>query len=208
METDFTRPSFLASYFGVMTERARADGWWSVVPGWGIFAVVAGTGAVYFLPKELWTETQNWQAIIAVYAAIVTINGLLLALSWSAFARIHDLLVSSPEFAVLLRRSKLFNGYLFYVDWVQAAQTWALLVGAAGMFSSVVAKIPLLGHRIILAYSVATTVYAIRSAANAVTVTHDLIWQRAIFEEQELESKGKVVSISRAQESEAQNNLR
>src|SRR6185437_10675549 len=127
---EFTRPRFLASYFDAMKERARDEGWRAIVPYWLIVGGVAGAGICVSLPKELW-NTSNWQTIIAVYAALLTINGLLLALSWSAFARVHELLVSSAEFVVFLRRAKLFNGYLFYIDWVHAAQIIALLVSAA-----------------------------------------------------------------------------
>jgi hypothetical protein len=196
METEYTRPKFLASYFDAMKDRARTEGWTAIIPVWAVVGACAGVVAVIRLPRELWTEPQNWQVIIAIYAAMLTINGLLLALSWGAFARVHELLVSSAEFAVFLRRAKLFNGYLFYVDWVQATQLLALVVSAAAMFSSLVQLIPPLGHRIILAVTIASSVYAVRNAVNAVTVMHDLVWQRAIFEEQELANKGKVVAIS------------
>jgi hypothetical protein len=200
METEFTRPSFLASYFDAMKDRARTDGWRALVPIWAIVGSCAGAGIVFFLPRDLWADKQNWQVIVAIYAAMLTINGLLLALSWSAFSRVHELLVSSAEFAVFLRRAKLFNNYLFYVDWVQAAQLFAVIVSATAMFSSVIQKIPVLGHRAILVASIASSIYAVRSAVNAVTVMHDLVWQRAIFEEQELLSRGKVVNLTRSQD--------
>lgn len=197
METDFTRPGFLSSYFDAMKERAHTEGWRAVVPVWLIISAAVAAGMVYYLPDELWSDKVNWQVIVAIYAALVTINGLLLALSWSAFARIHELLVSSAEFAVFLRRAKLFNHYLFYIDWVQAAQLLALLVSAGAMFTSIVQQIPLWCHRAILAASIAVTIYAIRYAVNAVTITHDLVWQRAIFEEQELTNRGRVVALGR-----------
>jgi hypothetical protein len=202
METEFTRPGFLASYFDAMKERARAEGWRAIIPYWGLVGACIGGTIVYFVPGEIWTDKQNWPVIVAVYAATLTINGLLLALSWSAFARVHELLVSSAEFAIFLRRAKLFNGYLFYIDWVQAAQLFALIVSAGAMFSSVIQKIPLLGHRVILAVCITASTYAIRAAVNAVTVMHDLVWQRAIFEEQEVLNKGKVVNLGRPQDAD------
>ena len=202
METEFTRPGFLASYFDAMKDRARSMGWRALIPYWGIIGTCIGTAIVYFLPGELWTEKQNWQVIVAIYAAMVTINGLLLALSWSAFARVHELLVSSAEFAVFLRRAKLFNGYLFYIDWVQAAQLFALVVSASAMFSSLVQEVGVAWHRVILAVCIAASIYAVRFAVNAVTVMHDLVWQRAIFEEQEVQNRGKVVNLGRPQDSE------
>jgi hypothetical protein len=196
METEFTRPKFLASYFEAMKERASKTGWRALVPVWLGVGIGAGFAASWCLPDKLWTDPQNWQVIVGMYAAMVTINGLLLALSWGAFARIHELLVSSAEFAVFLRRAKLFNGYLFYVDWVQAAQLLALIASAGAMFSSIIAVIPVLGHKLILTASIGVSIYAIRYAVNAVTMMHDLVWQRAIFEEQELANKHKVVSFA------------
>jgi hypothetical protein len=202
METDI-RPRFLTSYFDAMKESTRQDGWRAVIPYWVIIGIMIGAGAAIALPDKLWNE-QNWQTIVAVYAAILTVNGLLLALSWSAFTRVHELLVSSAEFVVFLRRTKLFNGYLFYIDWVHAAQLIAVIVSAAALFSSLLPELSLLGHRIILAACVASSVYAVRSAVNAVTVMHDLVWQRAVFEEQELQNRGKVVNFSRQQDAHAE----
>jgi hypothetical protein len=111
MEPEYTRPKFLASYFDAMKERAHTKGWRGVIPIWLIVGFAAGGAASTCLPDALWTEQNNWQVIVALYAANVTINGLLLALSWGAFSRIHGLLVSSSEFAIFLRRAKLFSGY-------------------------------------------------------------------------------------------------
>lgn len=193
--TEYTRPGFLASYFDAMRDRAHEDGWRAVLPLWAVIGCALGSILTYYLPSELWSDRQQWQTIIAIYAAMVTINGLLLALSWSAFARIHELLVASAEFSQFLRQINLFKKYLFYIDWVQAAQLLAMIVSGIGLFTSVVSKIPLLGHRIILAISIAVTVYAIRYAVNAVTVMHDLVWQKAIFDEQDLDERQKVVKL-------------
>jgi hypothetical protein len=195
METEYTRPGFLASYFDAMKERAHADGWRVIIPIWLFIGAAFGAALTYFLPSTLWTDTQQWQIIIAIYAAMVTINGLLLALSWGAFARIHGLLVASGEFSVFLKRVKLFKKYLFYIDWVQAAQLIALIVSGVSLFTALIPSIPPLAHKIILGCSIALTAYAIRYAVNAVTMMHDLVWQKAIFDEQEMEEKQKVVKL-------------
>jgi hypothetical protein len=199
MEPEYARPKFLASYFDAMKERAHAKGWRGIIPVWLIIGFGAGAASSVCLPDALWTDTANWQVIVGLYATDVTINGLLLALSWGAFARIHELLVSSSEFAIFLRRAKLFNGYLFYIDWVQGAQLLALLVAGAAMFSSLVPSIPVIAHKMILATSIAFSIYAIRYAVNAVTMMHNLVWQRAVFEEQEQLHAGKVVGMSRGE---------
>jgi hypothetical protein len=50
-------------------------------------------------------------------------------------------------------------------------------------------------YRMILAISIGLTIYAIRYATNAVTMMHDLVWQKAIFEEDERESRTRVVAM-------------
>ena len=201
METQFQRPSFLASYFDAMKDGVQSRGLRAIIPLWLFVGFGVGAASIVFLPDELWTDKQNWPVIIAVYAAMVTVNGLLLAMSWSAFSRIHDQLVSTPEFAIFLRRAKLFNSYLFYVDWVHASQVIALVVTAGAMLSSVVQVIPVVAHKAILACSIGFSFYAIRYAMNSVTMMHNLVWQRAVFEEQEELNRGKVVGIARSEES-------
>ena len=181
-----------------MKEGVHSKGWRAIVPVWLTVGFAGGAASSIWLPDALWTEPSNWQVIVAIYAAMVTVNGLLLALSWGAFSRIHDQLVGTPEFAIFLRRAKLFNGYLFYIDWVHTAQLVALVIAAGAMFSSIVPTIPVLVHKAILASSIGFSIYGVRYAANAVTMMHDLVWQRAMFEEQERTAPGKVVSMSRS----------
>lgn len=169
----------------------------AVIPVWLFVGFGVGTATATYLPNELWTDKQSWQIIVAIYAAMLTVNGLLLALSWGAFSRIHEQLVSTSEFAMFLRRAKLFNGYLFYVDWVHAAQLAALLVAAGGLFSSIITVVPTWAHKATLASSIGFSIYAIRYAVNAVTMMHNLVWQRAVFEEQERASPSNVVGLNR-----------
>jgi hypothetical protein len=197
MATEYQRPKFLASYFEAMKVGVQTRGVIAIIPVWLLIGFSAGAASAIPLPSELWTDKQNWQVIVAIYAAMLTVNGLLLALSWGAFSRIHEQLVSTSEFAIFLKRTKLFNNYLFYVDWVHIAQLFALLFCAAAMFSSVIIAIPMSVHKAILGISIGFSIYAIRYAVNAVTMMHDLVWQRAVFEEQEHANPSNVVGLNR-----------
>jgi hypothetical protein len=196
MEPELTRPGFLASYFDAMKDRARIKGWRAVVPYWLFIGAAFGVALAAYLPAELWTSQQNWQVIVAMYAAMVTINGLLLALSWSAFARIHELIVSSDDFTVFLRQARLFNTYIFYIDYVQFAQIVALIITGSSMFISIIPMGNILWQKGLLAWSIMSSVYAIKYAVNAVTVMHDLVWQKAVFLEHEAEHQRKVVRLN------------
>jgi hypothetical protein len=151
-------------------------------------------------PEEIWVHSDT---VVAIYVGVLTINGLLLALSWSAFSRIHELIVSSAGFSTFLRRANLFNTYIFYIDYVQAAQLLALLVSGGALLTVTIHFIPIFWARIIFAACIAATIYAIKYAVNAVTVMHDLVWQKSIFEEQEDEAARKVVKLGSRQTPEA-----
>jgi hypothetical protein len=190
---DYIRSGFLTSYFDAMKDKARTDGWRAVIPVWFVFGLTIGAAVAYAMPDELWHK-EKWDILLVLYATMVTINGLLLALSWSAFSRIHEVVISSPGFSLFLRRAQLLNHYIFYIDYVQAAQLLALLASGVGLFTSLM-PLPTYLNRIALAASVGLSIYAIKYAVNAVTVMHDLVWQKAIFEEQDADAASKIVKI-------------
>lgn len=191
---DFLRPGFLTSYFDAMRDNARRDGWRAIIPIWLIVGMIVGSVAAYAVPADFWTE-EDWGDALLLYATMVTINGLLLVLSWSAFSRIHEVILSSVGFSLFLRRAKLLNNYIFYIDYVQVAQLLALFASAVGLFTSLAVLPKPYLYRVILAASVGFSIYAIRYAVNAVTMMHNLVWQKAIFEEQEAEAGNRIVKM-------------
>jgi hypothetical protein len=119
--SDYLRPRFLASYFDSMRDKTKSDGWRAIVPVWLIAGIACGASVAYHIPDDFWTQ-EKWDASLLLYATMVTINGLLLVLSWSAFSRIHEVILSSLGFSMFLRRAKLLNNYIFYIDYVQVTQ--------------------------------------------------------------------------------------
>lgn len=125
----------------------------------------------------------------------MTVNGIILAISWSAFSRIHDAILSAPGFSHFLREEKLLNGYFHYIDYVHVAQVVAVLVTGLTLFSVFFIGLEIVFLRVLLAASVGFTLYAIKTAISVVIVMHDLVWQKSIFEEDQLarQNSGKVV---------------
>lgn len=177
----------MASYFEAMSERVR-ESKWAIVPVWLAVGMLIGAVPSYFMPGSFFTEAQ-WQVSAGLYGAILTVNGLILAISWNAFSRIHDSIISSSGFSSWLRKEKLLNTYLFYIDYVQVTQLIALFASAAALFSILIDLPSELWDRAILAVSLGLSIYAVKYAVNAVTVMHDLVWQKSIFEEQEEAAK-------------------
>jgi hypothetical protein len=194
METE--RPKFLPSYLGLLAREARESGWASLVPFGLIACLSIGAVTAYFTPSALW-DSANWQVSTALFAGFLTINGLMLALGWTAFGRIYDILFRKDFVAFLVRHDHL-NPYLVHINYMHFVQIASVLVSGFGLVF-VLFSVSILAERIVLAAVVGVTAYAITQAIAAVNAMNDLVWQAASFE-QMLAAKdggdGKVTSIA------------
>jgi hypothetical protein len=118
---------------------------------------------------------------------MVTINGLLLALSWGSFAKIYEM-AAEPKMANFLRRHDLLSSYVFQVDFIHLAQICALFWSGVALVLCVVDHLPtaisqwislLTIQRISLALVVASTRYALKYALGAVRIMQDIVWYSA-----------------------------
>jgi hypothetical protein len=82
----------------------------------------------------------------------------------------------------------LLNSYIFHVDFIHLTQLAALCLSGFGLIFSVVehwpalveAYVPLLTVRtVVLAGSIATSIYALKNAVGAVRLMQDLVWYSA-----------------------------
>jgi hypothetical protein len=104
------RPDFIDSWLADLREDKKRYGLRKLVPTVAICSVAIGTCVAYYLPvNKFWND---WQVSTTFLAAILTINGLLLALSWASFAKIYEI-ASEPKFALFLRKGDLLTGYFF-----------------------------------------------------------------------------------------------
>ena len=179
--TDNQRPKFLTSYLEALRESAKLRGWYAVFPIWIVGSLSVGFGVAYFVPTEFWLNSK-WDVSTAVYAGILTFNGLVLALSWSAFSKIYEI-IGSAGFCGYLKKNNLLNGYILYVGYVNAAQTVAVTVSGAALIVTLLEFGIIWVDKSILAIVIAATIYAIKQASSAISGMHDLIWQKAIFDE-------------------------
>ena len=123
------------------------------------------------------------------FTATITINGLLLALSWGSFAKIYEL-ASEPQLAAYLRKRNLLRTYIFHVDFIHLTQVAAVAWSGFALVLSVADQLPntiggavvlLLLQKISLAGVVASTIYALRYAVGAVRIMQDLVWYSTYF---------------------------
>jgi hypothetical protein len=77
----------------------------------------------------------------------------------------------------------LLNGYIFYVDFVHVAQLSALIISGGGLLVLLCEPENISFDRVAFGAMLFISSYAIKQAAAAVTIMHDLIWQKAIFDD-------------------------
>lgn len=152
-------------------------GWLALIPLTTIASVGAGTLIACYASPKLWEDMAN---VIALYAAGLAVNAILLAVCWAAFSRIMDIL-SDDEFGAYMRHIKMAQYYGFYVDFIHIAQMLAVAAMAAGLFSSLVGGLRFDLDRIILGLAVGFSVFAARWAAGCVEIMQQLSDYRVTF---------------------------
>lgn len=133
------RPTFLELWLDDLRGDLARYGARKLVP-WRFFACCAvGVIVALLVPTDHFWEKPEISVVF--FTAAVTINGLLLALSWGSFAKIYEL-ASAPEMASFLRRHGLLNSYIFHVDFIHTAQVCALSWSAIALVLCVIEHLP------------------------------------------------------------------
>ena len=174
------RPKFLPSFLGAIQEEAELRGWWAVVPTVVLICAAAAAVVAYFMPALFWSEEKR-ELAVAFYSGVLVFNGLILALGWTAFSRIYDVLLRA-EFGQYLMKNNLLNNYILQIEFMHAGQLSAAIAAGVALVMALLDNIPLVAERIVFGLVLMFTAYAIRQAANAVTAMNDLVWQSAFFE--------------------------
>ena len=189
------RPRFTRAYITSLGKSFDERGFLALIPVWLLICASVAWSIAYYMPEGFWKNT-NQSVAVVVYVGILTINGLILALSWSTFARIHEC-ITADDFCAYLMENELLGDYVVYIGYVHAVQIIAIITSGAGLMV-LLYSLPLLVERITFAAMLALSIYAIKQAANSVTVMHDLIWDKATFDRgNPKNSDEKVVRIKR-----------
>jgi hypothetical protein len=176
------RPSFTEAWLDDLRDDLRRYGKRALVPWVALSCIGVGAGVSLLVPKEhFWDKPE---VSVVFFTAAVTINGLLLALSWGSFAKIYEL-ASEPKMASFLRRHDLLKDYIFHVNFIHVAQVLALSWSSIALVLCVVDHLPrivsdvvslLTLQKIALAGAVAHSIYALKYALGAVRIMQDLVW--------------------------------
>lgn len=174
------RPSFAVSLASALRADAEERGWRAFFPTFGILSAVVGGIAAFFTPLEFWADAK-WDISTAVYAGLLAFNGLLLALGWSAFSRIYEIIAGGPVGEVL-RKHDLLAEHLAFVDGNHATLIASASFSMVGLVS-VLMNLPIAADHAILALSVGTTAYALIRAMASTKMMSDLVWEQAHLNE-------------------------
>ena len=144
---------------------------------WKVFICFSlGVAGAYSMPMEFWCESGS-KARLALYASLLTVNGLLIAFSLNSFTKIFEICLSD-DFGKWLRDKDKAQEYISIVNFIQVTLTVAVAVTAISFVVSILQEVPIWASRIFLCTTFITTIYAFIYAVGAVRLMRDLVWYR------------------------------
>lgn len=174
------KASFPKAFADGLSLAAEKRGWKAYIPfgltGCGLVAA----GIVWHLPEGLWSAG-NRSDLLAIYGGLLAFNGLLLAIGWSAFSRLYELIGSGP-FSKFLKRNGLLNFHILFIEIAQTALVLSSLASGFGLFS-VWLPFATLSDRFILGIAIMLTCYAILKALQSTRAMNEILWEAADFQD-------------------------
>lgn len=178
-----TRPTFLKSLLDSWQLSLSLGRERDLFPIWILAAIGLGWSLVHFVPSSFWGEEQR-SNVVSILSAMVTFNGIILALCWSAFGKVYEI-IGATAFAAHLRKHNLLNHYLVFVGYCHFAQVAAISLTGFAIFTL---WLPFEGWFVksVFAGAIAATAYAVRQGVATSTVMQDLIWQKSLFDSSQI----------------------
>lgn len=189
-----SRPKFLNSLLDSWQLSLKHEGAKALIPYWILLSIGLGGALAISLPAAFWDGTKLDVTVSAI-SGLLTFNGIVLALCWSAFARIYEI-VGAGAFAAHLRKNSLLNNYLMFVAYCHGSQVLAIFISAFAM-AALWLPFEVWFVKASVGGAVATSIYAMRQGIVTSTVMQDLIWQKAGFDEQEAQKHSKAVGVAK-----------
>ena len=191
------RPKFLKSLLDSWQLTYAHGKAFDLVPYWIALSGAVGFFAARSLPLSFWNG-EKLDVAVSVMSGLLTFNGIILALCWSAFGKIYEI-IGAGSFCAHLRKQHLLNHYLFFVVWCHIAQVAAICLTALALFALWL-PLELWAVKSLVGLAIAASAYALRQGVATSSVMQDLIWQKSEFDERE---KGLKVAGGSPKEGEA-----
>lgn len=176
------KPSFPQTFAEGLTVAAKNRGWIAYVPIRLIICALIGAAIAINLSPALWSTSARTD-LIAIYGGLLAFNSLLLAVGWSAFSRLYELIGSGP-FSKFLKRNGILKYHILFIEVAQASLIAASLASGFGLFSSW-----MLFHtwfdRLLLGTAIGLSCYAILKALESTQAMNDILWEASDFEDED-----------------------
>lgn len=169
--------------FTLFLDEVKADwkraGVRGVIP-WMLGLCVGAGYAVASRSSYLLFTDEHWGTLAAVYAGVLTFNGITLALTWTAIGKVYDT-ITRGEFARFLRVAGSLEQYQFYIQFMHLIQIFAAVASVVGLFVTF-AALPELVGRIAFGTVAGATLYSIKWAGGSVRLVRDLTDRQVEFD--------------------------
>ena len=189
------RPKFLPTFLGALKEEAEDEGMLAIIPAYFIaFAAIGGTIA-WRVPPSFWGDA-NLGSLTTLYGGVLTFNGLVLTLGWSAFSRVHDIIISK-DIGAYIHKNGFLKDYLLQISYMHISQVMAAIFSGIGLATIVLEFKVAWVDVAVFASCITFTMYGLKQALDSVTMMNDLVWQAMTFDaDEKSEDKGGLHAIN------------
>lgn len=180
--TEMKRPPFLNSLIDSWQLSLSLSRPYDLIPYWILTSIGLGGWLAVSLPAKFWDGTQLGTTA-SVLTGVLTFNGIILALCWSAFGKVYEI-VGAGAFCAHLRKHNLLNHYLHFVGWCHGAQVVAICASGFALFAFWL-PVEIWVTKASVGMAVASSFYALIQGVATSTTMQDLIWRKSAFDEHE-----------------------
>lgn len=187
-----TRPTFLKSLlesWQLSIDHGRPR---DLFPFWILGSFGAALWATVYLPYKFWDGTEI-DAAVGALAGLLTFNGIVLALCWSAFAKVYEI-IGAGAFCAHLRKYNLLSHYLVFVTYCHAAQILAITCTAFAL-AAMWLPLKLWFVKVAVGAAIGSSIYAVRQGFASSQVMQDLIWRKSEFDQAEAIGQMQAVGV-------------
>jgi len=173
------RPKFWSTFFRLLSEKFEKKGAHSLVPFRLIACALLGCSFAYFLPSSFF-EKKSWDVTIAFFAGLLAFNSLMLALGWSAFSKIYEMMNTGLLKRFLVNQNML-EEHLFFIEFVHRSLVFSTVLSGIGLGTTLL-SLPVIGDRLVVVFASTFSLWALFHAHSAVMLVNDLVWDAAHME--------------------------
>jgi len=190
--TSMTRPPFLKSLLSswqLTLEHGKAR---DLFPYWIIGSATLGALAAAYLPAKFWDGTEI-DAAVSALGGLLTFNGIVMALCWSAFGKVYEI-IGAGAFCAHLRKYNLLSHYLVFVNYCHLAQILAITCTAFAL-AAMWLPLQLWVVKVAVGGSIGSSIYAVIQGFSSSQVMQDLIWRKSEFDQGQDRGPMKAVGV-------------